>query len=363
MADSKRSSNAVHTFSVIYRFPKDNALQAEAKCLTILQGLRTLDIVERFVRQLEKGEQKGVHHLQSYVRVHPKQRKQTLLAKLRGFIALSEEPDLRHESANGYAAQATRTYCMKAETRVAGPWNEDPTWKLYTGQDLAAIRTNKYLWQTTITELLTGQPDHRTINWIFDPSGNTGKTWFIKLRIFDYHEQHMSFGTSSQLKTSLCEIGPKRAYHIDIPRSIGKDDRDRDLLSALEYLKSGMVSTSMYGKYKQMIFEPPHVICYANRLPNPYLMSLDRWRVFRIYSKHLPLVQMPTCQVCQEYIIQRDKVLSQRSAFIPPKPLCSNGGFDQRFAAAAPLPVWNEAAPAAIEGLSDYDLESDDDDI
>jgi hypothetical protein len=47
---------------------------------------------------------------------------------------------------------------------------------------------------------------------------------------------------------------------------------------ALEPVKNGLFFSSKYGS-EMAVFNPPHVICFANFKPKEVAMSADRWKV------------------------------------------------------------------------------------
>ena len=70
----------------------------------------------------------------------------------------------------------------------------------------------------------------------------------------------------------------------DLHRTRGKSDSLTDILSVIEDIKDGFVTSSMYGGDKQLMMSPPTVIVFSNiRLPYNSL-SEDRWDLYTIHS-------------------------------------------------------------------------------
>ena len=70
----------------------------------------------------------------------------------------------------------------------------------------------------------------------------------------------------------------------DLHRTRGKSDSLTDILSVIEDIKDGFVTSSMYGDDKQLMMSPPTVIVFSNiRLPYNSL-SEDRWDLYTIHS-------------------------------------------------------------------------------
>ena len=124
------------------------------------------------------------------------------------------------------------------------------------------------------------EPDPRKIVFIYDEKGNSGKSSFYKY-LYYYHAEDMrriTYGTASQLRTSLINIGPKKIYLIDLTRSKEKQDEPLDLLSAIKDLKGGVVSSSMYmyGSGTTMLMDIPHIVVSSNYLFEFNSLSSDR---------------------------------------------------------------------------------------
>lgn len=169
-------------------------------------------------------------------------------------------------------------YCMKEDTRVAGPWADKP---IYQGQDLACMAT-PYPWQQKILDIITGEPDDRTLYWVYNAAGNVGKSKLLKYLKYKEMAVRVPMGTSAQLRCNTVAKGAHRCYVVDIPRMRGKEDSLRDLFSALEEIKNGWVESAMYGKDACLMMAPPHVIIVSNDKPNLTYASEDRWVVFQV---------------------------------------------------------------------------------
>jgi len=178
-----------------------------------------------------------------------------------------------------------REYCMKPESRVAGPWADKPLYRLkYYARDLECME-NPLPLQKEIIDIIEGPPDDRRISWYYDPVGNTGKSKLVKWLCHKDMAYNVPFGTANQIKSSIIQFGRHRCFVVDIPRTTGSDETLRDIFSALEGLKNGMVQSTMYGKNSVLYLEPPHVIVFSNSLPCKKLVSRDRWAVFEVLRK------------------------------------------------------------------------------
>ena len=158
---------------------------------------------------------------------------------------------------------------------------------------------NWYPWQKKIYEKIFNEngkfkePDQRKIISIVDLAGAGGKSSFFKWIFVKNMEEigRITYGTSSQLKASLVRLGPKRLYIIGLARSKRKNDSERELLSAIEDLKSGLVLNVMYGSADNLIIDPPHIIVSSNYVMDLGILSEDRWEVYKL-SKNKDLKKL-----------------------------------------------------------------------
>lgn len=68
-------------------------------------------------------------------------------------------------------------------------------------------------------------------------------------------------------------------FIINLTRSQGEEESFKDLFSAIEEIVDGYCVDVMYGKYIEVIFDPPLIIVFTNERISNYLnyLSKDRW--------------------------------------------------------------------------------------
>jgi len=250
-----------------------------------------------YVFQKEKGEKTQRTHLQGYFQTIVRKRHPTLLSMFKILMLESHTniSSLTLERMMGTQEEA-RAYCTKTDTRIGQPRSfgflmpyEASDLKLFLNKD------SWYPWQRELSEILfqselgkvpikIKDADDRTLIWIFDQYGCSGKSKFVKHVCFNEQENtcKLAFGSSTQLRSACISAGPRQLYFIDLPRTLGRDDNIYDIISTAEDIKNGFLVTSMYGLYKSLIFEPPHVVIFSNTLPPKDSMSHDRWQVYRM---------------------------------------------------------------------------------
>lgn len=132
-------------------------------------------------------------------------------------------------------------------------------------------------WQLEILSILEGPIDDRKIYWYWEDIGGIGKTAFTKYLCVKHRAIVLSGkrGDCFHQIAKVIEEGEHPELIIfDIPR-VAKDYVSWE---ALEKVKDGLLFS---GKYEgmQCIFNPPHVICFANQPPAYEKLSRDRWMV------------------------------------------------------------------------------------
>ena len=162
----------------------------------------------------------------------------------------------------------------------------------YSGNDLLIFnnKENWHPWQKDIYNILFHRSgrlknaNEREIIALYDEKGNCGKSSFFKYLYYHHSNEigRITYGTASQLRTSISNMGPKKIYIMDLTRSKAKNDSEVDLLSAVEDLKNGLITSSMYGEGKTMLMDIPHVIISSNYIFDITLVSEDRWKILSI---------------------------------------------------------------------------------
>lgn len=136
-------------------------------------------------------------------------------------------------------------------------------------------------WQQAVIDDIDKKPNNRTINWVYDSEGNSGKSFLCKYLALT-HNVVLANGKIADIFNQVMTMLDKekkvpRIILIDIPRS----NLEYVTYSAIEKLKDGCFYS---GKYEggKVIIPSPHIFCFANELPIFSKMSKDRWNVLDI---------------------------------------------------------------------------------
>lgn len=223
-------------------------------------------ICKRYVFQEETGE-KGTPHLQGYMELNKKERITGLKKKLGDKIHFEECIDI----------EASIKYCQKAESRTGN------IYKYGFPRDIKII--NKlFPWQQSVVDFLSEEADDRSIIWIYDPLGNCGKTSLLKYLVYHFKAIFTCGGKNADV---INLIFNNKDYMIteentivlwNLPRTV---ESDYISYNALESIKDGLISNNKF-ECGSFICPNPHVVVFANCLPNFKTMTSDRWKVFTI---------------------------------------------------------------------------------
>ncbi len=138
-------------------------------------------------------------------------------------------------------------------------------------------------WQQIVLDIIKTKPNDRTINWVLDLEGNTGKSFLTKYLcltkkciIADGKKDNIF----NQLKIMLDEENEPEIIILDIPR------HSKEYLNygVIEQLKNGLVYS---GKYEggMCIFDNVHIFIMANFHPDLSKFTEDRWNIIMPRSK------------------------------------------------------------------------------
>lgn len=297
---SNSSENKYKTWVMTWNSLDDGELISESILKKILE-----DSTEEYVFQKEKGETGDRVHYQGTLRTRIRVRKSTLinmfalcLSNLLYYEDIPASPvhvgkliqQLTFQPMAGTWQQSVE-YCTKPETAIGEPVASFVL-KKYDGSDVNFLKdkTRRYPWQNSLmaelfdeTETSIKVADGRSLIWVYDAFGNSGKSKLVKyVCINNTNSIKVAFGTAGQLRSSVISAGPRDLYFIDMPRTLGDDDSIESLIAVLEDVLNGFVCTNFHGKYSQLVMTPPHIVVFSNQHPPLGMMSEDRWKSYRI---------------------------------------------------------------------------------
>ena len=184
------------------------------------------------------------------------------------------------KKSNKSTMEQFRGYCIKEDTRKPDGIRYMRGWEPEV--EYVEKIDNFYEWENECINILSQGVDSRKIYWLWESSGNIGKTVFCKWVFTHYQDVVVLGGKAADMKNAIVNYKttnkklPKIVL-IDIPRSIV----DFVSYQGIEEIKNMFFYS---GKYKggMICGESPHMLIFANEEPNYDKLSSDRWVV-----KHL----------------------------------------------------------------------------
>lgn len=132
--------------------------------------------------------------------------------------------------------------------------------------------TRWYTWQYLLIRSLTHHvPDPRRVTWFMDKDGNTGKTFLSRYLVTHHDAVRFENGKSTDIKHAY---GGNKIVIFDFSRS----QQEHINYEVIESIKNGIVFSPKYES-DMKVFDPPHLVCFANFAPDYSKMSDDRWDV------------------------------------------------------------------------------------
>lgn len=177
-------------------------------------------------------------------------------------------------------------YTQKEYSRVDGPWTlfEEAD---YIPRQIREI-SNLYTWQDQVIEKLKVW-DTRTINMIYCPNGNIGKSTLIGyIRAYKLGRALPPVNDYRDMLRMVCDLPTDRNYFVDMPRALKKDKLGQ-FYSAIETIKDGYAYDDRYH-FKEKNFDCPNIWIFSNILPEFELLSKDRWKVWVVEDNNLNLL-------------------------------------------------------------------------
>lgn len=292
MPDNDKNNKYTKWVLTIQRV-RDIELPSELEVVNLFET-----VSKKYVFQKEIGDEKSNEHYQCALITKDRLRHTTLLNRL-SKESTKEKSCFQLDRMHG-SWEESFAYCTKISNRVGEKYYTNI--KVYDGRDVAFldIEDNRYEWQNIIlddiydTGLQTFKEAHpRDVIWFYDIKGCSGKSSFIKwLQLRNSTEvAKLSCNTDAQLRGGIISAGERKLFVVDLPRAFDQMYQWREklagIISCVEDLKNGYVTSAMYGDYKCLLQAPPHVIIFSNFLPPTDYLSEDRWRCYMLNNKQL----------------------------------------------------------------------------
>lgn len=134
-------------------------------------------------------------------------------------------------------------------------------------------------WQRDLyNEITTPCTDSRKVIWYYDPIGNSGKTFFAK----HMHMYHNAFVTTKANAYHVATALQRELFSgnkvLIVIFNFTRQTENHKVYQCIESLKDGLITSEKY-RGTTLCFPSPHVVVFANYLPDTSQMSSDRWDV------------------------------------------------------------------------------------
>lgn len=220
-----------------------------------LETLETILSEDEYIIGKEVGDS-GTPHLQGYVSFKKKVRPMEKI----------KNPRIHWEKCKGNREQNIN-YCSKDKDFVTNIKLKKPLKVL--------LETQLYPWQRSIIDIISSEPDDRTIHWFWEANGCTGKTTFAKYLSHKFGAIPLEGKKNDILYCAA--MFESDLYIWDLERCM----EEYVSYGALEKIKNGYFMCSKYES-KPIIRNSPHVIVFANFAPDIKNLSKDRWNIVSI---------------------------------------------------------------------------------
>lgn len=239
---------------------------------------------KKWVFQKEKSES-GYIHYQGKLSLTKKKRFSTM----KNFVA--EHISGMHVLPTVTQNMGLDFYVTKEETRIEGPWNDKDEAIVIALPRHLKNEPEWYPWQKTIKDGINSY-EERIVNVVYDPHGNNGKTtlamWLAARQLAN---KLPILNDSKDLMRMVMGLPKLNCYFLDMPRGLEKK-KLANFYAAIEDIKNGYAWDDRYA-FKQAFFDPPQIWVFTNSWPDIKLLSIDRWRFWRICPQTKKLISQP----------------------------------------------------------------------
>lgn len=263
--------------------------------------------IEDFTGQLETGTETSIPHYQLAIKVGALCTKKKLLEALEERVEghISVDIQFNLEDMKNYCSKETHFISEKYSGKIyKHQWQMD---FLERKPQLKEVLNTPFAWQKFLKEqVINGDPDDRTVDWIIDPVGNTGKSSFARAYVSQVPTDGilMKIDNLDRMELTLIKKIEKyrRKYYkdpkvvfFDFPRA-SDPSKVISATALMEDTKSGHLETTFGGNHKEIEISNVHVIVLSNNAPDLSVLSVDRWRLWRLGGRYYENIIWP-CKI------------------------------------------------------------------
>lgn len=218
---------------------------------------------EKFVAQPEETED-GRPHIQGVV----------YFKNARYFSAVKELfPGARLSITENW--NASKNYCRKERSQI-GEGIDNTIRRVVDPLEGVVLRE----WQSEVLERIRLPPDDRSIHWICDRKGNCGKTTLAKHLCLTRSDVIYLSGKCADMKYAVWKWLQKKQLSVAI-LDFTRSQENYISYQGIEEIKNGIFFNTKYES-EMCVYNSPHVLIFANFMPDMDALSLDRWRIYEL---------------------------------------------------------------------------------
>lgn len=245
-------------------------------------------------------------------------------------------------SNKGSSAQTTVNQFDAVRTDIMNGMNDDEVHSIHTAvyakyprwiescyekrriskmEENASFDHELYPWQSTIVDYVSVPPIPRKIVWIWESTGNTGKSTFAE----SLHCRFRAFLSSGGKKSDIARAMVNHINKVNPNNNICLFDFTREGMkyccyNTLEEFKRGMIHSPKYDSTSIKI-GTQHLICFANEQPDKTKMSQDMWDIREINRSDMSFTVClshpgPNKRPGKEFVIPSSKKQKSTTGFM-----------------------------------------------
>lgn len=132
-------------------------------------------------------------------------------------------------------------------------------------------------WQQAIVDIVNAPVNNRTVHWIYDSVGNTGKSELCNYLELHFKAHIVMGGKFSDLAFEFPITPAPEIVVLDLTRTAV----EHTPYTYIEQVKNGRLSSPKYQSVTKR-FKSPHLFVFSNQIPDYTKLSQDRWNFIDI---------------------------------------------------------------------------------
>lgn len=149
---------------------------------------------------------------------------------------------------------------------------------LWPAPDLLPAGLELNEWQQELDGRLRLEPDDRSILFVVDSVGSSGKSMFVRHQLTKYSEETQVVKLGKRDDLAYVIDPSKRVFLFDIPR-LGMQFFQYNVV---EQIKDRIVFSAKYQSCVKVLDHDAHVVVFCNEQPDPAALTEDRYKYFDV---------------------------------------------------------------------------------